>query len=66
MFLRRLINGNNKSSLEFWLFDLEITLIFPFAVSQFNNELYGLIIVLIYMIIITIGFIYELGKGHLK
>lgn len=50
----------------FLLFDLEITLIFPFAVSQITNGIYGLIIVLIFMIIITIGFVYELGKGALK
>ena len=50
----------------FLLFDLEITLIFPFAVSQSNNEIYGLIIVLIFMVIITLGFVYELGKGALK
>jgi NADH-ubiquinone oxidoreductase chain 3 len=50
----------------FLLFDLEITLIFPFAVSQSNNEMYGLIVVLIFMIIITVGFVYELGKGALK
>lgn len=50
----------------FLLFDLEITLVFPFAVSQSNNEIYGLIIVLIFMIVITVGFVYELGKGALK
>ena len=50
----------------FLLFDLEITLIFPFAVSQSINSVYGLIIVLIFMIIVTIGFVFELGKGALK
>ena len=52
--------------LVFLLFDLEITLIFPFAVSQSMNSLYGLIIVLIFLVIVTIGFVYELGKGALK
>jgi len=52
--------------LVFLLFDLEITLVFPFAVSQSFNSLYGLIIVLIFLVIVTIGFIYELGKGALK
>lgn len=52
--------------LVFLLFDLEITLVFPFAVSQSINSLYGLIIVLIFLIIVTIGFVYELGKGALK
>lgn len=50
----------------FLLFDLEITLVFPFAVSQSINDIYGLIIVLIFLVIVTIGFIYELGKGALK
>lgn len=50
----------------FLIFDLEITLIFPYAVSQSNNEVYGLIIVFIFMVIVTFGFIYELGKGALK
>ncbi|GAA5133777.1 hypothetical protein GCM10023339_69830 [Alloalcanivorax gelatiniphagus] len=48
------------------LFDLEITLVFPYAVSQSLNDIYGLIIVLIFLVIVTIGFIYELGKGALK
>lgn len=52
--------------LVFLLFDLEITLLYPFAVSQSLNSLYGLLIVLIFMVIITIGFVYELGKGALK
>lgn len=52
--------------LVFLLFDLEITLVFPFAVSQSFNNLYGLIVVLIFLVIVTIGFIYELGKGALK
>ena len=52
--------------LVFLLFDLEITLVFPFAVSQSLNSLYGLIIVLIFLVVITIGFVYELGKGALK
>nr|YP_009262007.1 NADH dehydrogenase subunit 3 [Chrysoporthe austroafricana]YP_009262152.1 NADH dehydrogenase subunit 3 [Chrysoporthe cubensis]AMX22082.1 NADH dehydrogenase subunit 3 [Chrysoporthe austroafricana]AMX22227.1 NADH dehydrogenase subunit 3 [Chrysoporthe cubensis] len=50
----------------FLLFDLEITLVFPFAVSQSNNEIYGLIVVLIFLVLITLGFVYELGKGALK
>lgn len=52
--------------LVFLLFDLEITLVFPYAVSQNLNDIYGLIIVLIFLVIVTIGFIYELGKGALK
>jgi NADH:ubiquinone oxidoreductase subunit 3 (subunit A) len=44
-----------SGSLLFLLFDLEITLLFPFAVSKSLIGMYGLIIVLIFMVIITIG-----------
>lgn len=47
-------------------FDLEIILVFPFVVSQNMNSLYGLIKVLIFFYIVTLGFVYELGKGALK
>ena len=53
-------------ALLYLLLDLEILLIFPFAVSGYANNIYGLIIVLIFTSIITLGFIYELGKGALK
>lgn len=52
--------------LVFLLFDLEITLVFPFSVSQSFNSYYGLIIVIIFLFIVTIGFFFELGKGALK
>ena len=50
----------------FLLFDLEIFLVFPYAVSSYNNEVYGLVIVLLFLYIITFGFIFELGKGVLN
>lgn len=53
-------------ALVYLLLDLEILLIFPFALSGYINNIYGLIIVLIFIIIVTIGFIFELGKGALK
>lgn len=53
-------------ALVYLLLDLEIILIFPFALSEYINNLYGLIIALIFIGIITIGFIYELGKNALK
>jgi NADH-ubiquinone oxidoreductase chain 3 len=46
--------------------DLEILLTFPFAVSEYVNNIYGLIITLGFIAIITIGFVYELGKSALK
>lgn len=48
------------------LLDLEILLIFPFAISEYINSAYGLGIVLLFIFVITVGFIFELGKGALK
>jgi NADH-ubiquinone oxidoreductase chain 3 len=53
-------------ALVYLLLDLEILLTFPFAVSEYINNLYGLIITLGFIGIITIGFIFELGKSALK
>lgn len=49
----------------FLLFDLEILLIYPYIVSAYTNSIYGLIIMLIFFIILTIGLIFELGKNAL-
>ena len=53
-------------ALVYLILDLEILLVYPFAVSEYVNNIYGLIIVLLFIIIVTIGFIFELGKGALK
>ena len=53
-------------ALIYLLLDLEILLIFPFVVSAYVNNVYGLGIALIFITVITIGFIFELGKGALK
>ena len=53
-------------ALVFLLLDLEILLTFPFALSEYVNDIYGLSIALLFIIIITIGFVFELGKSALK
>jgi NADH-ubiquinone oxidoreductase chain 3 len=53
-------------ALVYLILDLEILLVYPFAVSEYKNNIYGLVITLIFIIIVTIGFIFELGKGALK
>jgi len=53
-------------ALVYLLLDLEILLTFPFAVSGYINNIYGLIVVLGFIAIITIGFVFELGKSALK
>jgi NADH-ubiquinone oxidoreductase chain 3 len=53
-------------ALLFLLFDLEILLVYPFIVSTYVNDIYGLIIMLLFFILLTLGFVYELGKNALK
>ena len=50
----------------FLLFDLEILLIYPYTISAYDNGIYGLIIMLIFFILITVGLIFELGKKALN
>jgi NADH-ubiquinone oxidoreductase chain 3 len=52
--------------LVYLLLDLEIISIYPYAVSEYDNGIYGLAIVLIFTIVITIGFVFELSKNALK
>ena len=49
----------------FLLFDLEILLVYPYAVSTNTNDIYGLSIMLIFFVLLTLGFVFELGKGAL-
>lgn len=49
----------------FLLFDLEIVLIYPYSVSSYTNDIYGLIIMIVFFILLTLGFIFELGKNAL-
>ena len=53
-------------ALVYLLLDLEILVIYPFGLSSYENETYGLIIVLLFTGIITAGFVFELGKNALK
>ena len=53
-------------ALLFLLFDLEILLVYPYVVSANGNGLYGLIIMLIFLLVLTLGFAFELGKNALK
>ena len=50
----------------FLLFDLEILLVYPYVVSAYTNDVYGLIIMLIFFLALTLGFSFELGKNALK
>lgn len=49
----------------FLIFDLEITFLFPFSVSIMSINLTSYSVMLVFLIILTIGFIYEIKKGAL-
>ena len=49
----------------FIIFDLEIAFLFPWAISLGNIGLAGFISMMIFLFILTIGFIYEWKKGAL-
>ena len=50
----------------FLVFDLEILLVYPVGVSLYNVDTFGLFIMLGFFTILTLGFVYELGKNALK
>ncbi len=50
----------------FLLFDLEIFLVFPYITSAYNNDGYGLTVMMIFFLVLTAGFAFELGKNALK
>ena len=49
----------------FIIFDLEIAFLFPWAITLGEIGLYGFISMMIFLGILTIGFIYEWKKGAL-
>ena len=50
----------------FLIFDLEISYLFPWSVSSNMINIKGQIIIIIFIIILTIGLIYEWVKGGLE
>jgi NADH-ubiquinone oxidoreductase chain 3 len=53
-------------ALLFLLFDLEILLVYPYVVSGYTNGVFGLIIMLVFFLVLTLGFAFELGKNALS
>ena len=52
-------------ALLFLLFDLEILLVYPYIVSAYVNGIFGLIVMLMFFLVLTLGFAFELGKNAL-
>ena len=50
----------------FLVFDLEILLLFPIAVSLYQVGTFGFSVALIFFIVLTIGFVLEIGSGAIK
>ena len=53
-------------ALLFLLFDLEILLVYPYVVSAYQNGIFVLIIMLLFFLLLNLGFAFELGKNALS
>ena len=69
------IHGQTRSTFQihfyivamlFLIFDLEILLLFPLAVSLYHVSAFGFSIAIIFFTILTIGFVLEIGSGAIK
>lgn len=66
-------DSRNKFEVKYYLvailyiiFDLELMFFLPFILNIYNLNFYGFFIFFIFFIVLTLGFIYEWGKGALK
>lgn len=50
-------------ALLFLIFDLEILLLFPIALTLYQVSTFGFSIAIIFFIVLTIGFVLEIGSG---
>ena len=50
----------------FLVFDLEILLLFPLGVTLYQVSTYGFVVGLIFFIVLTIGFVLEIGSGAIS
>jgi NADH-quinone oxidoreductase subunit A len=53
-------------SILFIIFDLEVTFLFPWAVSLGNIGVFGFWSMMLFLAVLTVGFIYEWKKGALE
>lgn len=69
------LNGQTRSTFQihfyivamlFLVFDLEILLLFPLAVTLYQVSTYGFIIALVFFFVLTIGFVLEIGSGAIS
>jgi len=69
------IHGQTRSTFQihfyivamlFLIFDLEILLLFPIAVTLYQVSTFGFTVALIFFIVLTIGFVLEIGSGAIS
>ena len=69
------IHGQTRSTFQihyylvamlFLIFDLEILLLFPIAVTLYQVSTFGFTVALVFFIVLTIGFILEIGSGAIQ
>ena len=53
-------------SLLFLVFDLEIILLFPIAVTLYQVSSFGFSVAIVFFLVLTIGFVLEIGSGAIK
>lgn len=53
-------------AISFILFDLEIIFLVPYAIVARDLGAYGLLAISFFVLVILVGYIYELGRGALK
>jgi NADH:ubiquinone oxidoreductase subunit 3 (subunit A) len=65
--------AREKFSIQFFLiailfiiFDLEVIFLFPFTTALYYSSFYGFWVIMLFLLILTIGFIYEFSIGALK
>lgn len=50
----------------FLVFDLELVLLFPLALTLYQVSTFGFVVALIFFIVLTIGFVLEIGSGAIS
>ena len=53
-------------ALLFLIFDLEVLLLYPLALTLYQVSVFGFFVALIFFIVLTIGFILEIGSGAIS
>jgi len=52
-------------SILFIIFDIEVTYLFPWSICLSSIDFFGFFVMVLFLIILTLGFIYEWKKGAL-